>query len=249
MTRTSESQSTIAAHTPPAAAADPGFHSRFMAEWDADGVFFYQAFNDAIADYAIEHQRFGGEAFNPTRMTWIKPSFGWVLYRSGYGKKPNQTRVLKIKLGHDAVAEILNRSAVVHSSPHGESLPAQTAAGRIGRIQWDPARDLFSGEKGEPRRMLRSRAIQIGMSGRLSEFYVENTVSIADVTALAHRVGQAHASRKGAGIADIESELPVETPYLPSCDHADLVRLALLPGPVADRVSQIGRGRATDAKK
>ena len=41
--------------------------------------------------------------WNPTRMTWIKPSFAWVLYRSGYGRKHNQTRVLKMKLSHDTV--------------------------------------------------------------------------------------------------------------------------------------------------
>ena len=48
--------------------------------------------------------RFGGPDFNPTRMTWIKPSFAWVLYRSGYGRKHNQTRILKVKLAHEAVA-------------------------------------------------------------------------------------------------------------------------------------------------
>ena len=29
----------------------------FEAEWDEEGVYFYQAFNDAIADWALEHQR------------------------------------------------------------------------------------------------------------------------------------------------------------------------------------------------
>ena len=32
----------------------------FMAEFDDEGVFFYQAFNDAIADWAIAHGRLGG---------------------------------------------------------------------------------------------------------------------------------------------------------------------------------------------
>ena len=55
----------------------------FNGEWDEEGVSFYQAFNDKIADWAVENQRFGGPHFNPTRMTWIKPSFAWVLYRAG----------------------------------------------------------------------------------------------------------------------------------------------------------------------
>ena len=35
----------------------------FSAEWDAMGVFFYQAYNDQIADYAVEHQTLGGEHY------------------------------------------------------------------------------------------------------------------------------------------------------------------------------------------
>ena len=80
----------------------------FNAMWDDDGVYFYQAFRAEIADWALEHGTFKGcPQFNPKRMTWIKPSFGWMLYRSGYGHKPGQSRVLRVKLGHGAVAEIL----------------------------------------------------------------------------------------------------------------------------------------------
>ena len=33
-------------------------HERvFEAEWDEEGVYFYQAYNDPIADWAIENQR------------------------------------------------------------------------------------------------------------------------------------------------------------------------------------------------
>ena len=49
--------------------------------------------------------------------------------RSGYGRKPNQTNVLKIKLGHDAVAELLNECTCKHGG-----------GGGVGRVQWDPAR-------------------------------------------------------------------------------------------------------------
>ena len=78
----------------------------FNAEWDEEGVYVYQAFKDGIANWALENQRFGGPDFNPKRMTWIKPSFAWVLYRSGYAQKHHQNRILKIKLPHDALAEI-----------------------------------------------------------------------------------------------------------------------------------------------
>ena len=74
------------------------------AEYDDEGVYFYQAFNDEIADWALERQVLGGPFYNPTRMTWIKPSFAWVLYRSGYARKHNQTRILKIKLSHESAS-------------------------------------------------------------------------------------------------------------------------------------------------
>lgn len=54
------------------------------------------------------------------------------------------------------------------------------------RVQWDPERDL-DGPGGhrkrlEPRRMSRTRAIQIGLSVDLSKLYVDSIISIEDVT-------------------------------------------------------------------
>lgn len=67
-------------------------------------AWFYQAFNNEIADWALANQIYAGcPAFKPLRMTWIKPSFAWVLFRSGYGRKGNQERILRIKIGHEAL--------------------------------------------------------------------------------------------------------------------------------------------------
>ena len=49
-------------------------------------------------------------------MTWIKPSFAWMLYRSGYGKKPGQERVLRIKLSHETVSKLLSQCKLSHKS-------------------------------------------------------------------------------------------------------------------------------------
>ena len=76
----------------------------FEADFDDEGVYFYQAYNHNIANWAMEHQKLGGPEFNPTRITWIKPSLAWVLYRSGYARKRNQERILKVKLSHEIVA-------------------------------------------------------------------------------------------------------------------------------------------------
>ncbi len=214
----------------------------FEGEWDEDGVYVYQAYCNEIADWAVEHQRFGGPGFNAQRMTWIKPSFAWVLYRAGYGRKYNQKRILKIKLSHDAIANILEECQCKHGG-----------GGSLGRVQWDPARDLYSAEGQEPRKMLRKRAIQIGMKGRLSELYVASALSIEDVTELSEEVGKAHSllvSRKGATKFDspMENEelygrLPHERDYVPRCSQATLERLGMMPGETAVAMAGIGRGK------
>jgi hypothetical protein len=243
---------------------DLELNHEFLAEYDEEGVYFYQAYSSSIADWALEHQRFGGPDFNAgsvpayasqerpkdsalhaipvyecalsaARMTWIKPSFAWVLYRSGYGSKHNQERVLKIKLPHVAVASLLSACKC-----------AKGGGGSLGRVQWDPARDLMSAEGAEPRRMLRLRAIQIGLRGRLSEAYVAAVTQIQDVTALAHRVQAAHGagSRRDSGcvsslgsaergcavaaaMAALADDLPRERPYMPHCE-ADVLRELML---------------------
>ena len=52
--------------------------------------------NDAIADPALAAQRFV-PPFSVGRMTWIKPSFLWMAYRSGWGRKEGQERVLAVR--------------------------------------------------------------------------------------------------------------------------------------------------------
>ena len=176
--------------------------------------------------------------------TWIKPSFAWVLCRSGYGHKHNQERILKIKLSHDAFGQILEQCACKHGG-----------GGTLGRVQWDPARDLFTAEGGEPRKMLRKRAIQIGIKGRISQVYVNSVQCIEDVTALAHEVGAAHTEmkitrKKAKGKQAVLSQelpehdrLPKEDIYVPMCSPEGLVRLGMLPGDTAAAVAKLGRGK------
>lgn len=117
-----------------------------------------------------------------------------------------------------------------------------------GMVQWDPERDLFAAEGHSPRRLLHTRSIQIGLAGKLSEFYVDNIISIQDVTELAHQVGVAHRLKgdKATFLAmeAIQARLPEERPYLPGIIRSKLQELAMLPGPAADMVQQIGRVKA-----
>jgi len=223
----------------------------FFGEWDDEGVFVYQAFCNEVADWALAHQKFGGSRFCPKRMTWIKPSFAWMLYRSGYGRKHGQERILKVKLSHDALAEILGHCQCIDTNratrQGGAEKDREVSSGVV---QWDPARDLMTAdERGrEPRKQLRGRAIQIGLKGWMSELYVRSVVSIEDVTALAQMVAQAHTAKKkgatAAMMAELLPELPVERPYMPRCPERRLAELALLPGPQATAVARLGRGKA-----
>jgi hypothetical protein len=61
----------------------------------------YQAYASAIAEHAAGRaQRLDASpAFKVGRMTWIKPSFLWCMYRSGWSHKDaNQERILAIEM-------------------------------------------------------------------------------------------------------------------------------------------------------
>lgn len=199
----------------------------FLAEYDDEGVYFYQAFKDSIADYAINNQKLGGPDFKQDRMTWIKPNFAWVLYRSGYGRKSNQERILKIKISHENVAKLLKFCICTHGSGGGN-----------GRVQWDPSRDLYLSEKGgkEPRKVANAakRMIQIGLKAEAKDQYINSIMSITDVTTLSKQIGIAHGlkvkndSEMREAVEKIDG-LPVERAYMPKCDDKKLIGLGLLP--------------------
>ena len=225
----------------------------FRGEWDEQGVYVYQALCDEIADWALEHQKFGGPFWKKERMSWIKPSFAWMLYRSGYGKKSKQERVLKIKLSHETIAYLLSQCQLVNTMKHMKSEGSAEFEG-TGRIQWDPERDLFRSEMKEPKKMLRRRAIQIGLSGALKqEWFVDKIISIEDVTSLAQKVHDAHALESEDDIAcameRIKDLLPNERPYLPALSQENLQSLALLPGLASDLVIRLGKHKLKTKKE
>ena len=70
---------------------------KIYAKFDDKTIRVYQAYNNVIADEAIKLGTFG-EHFSLTRMTWIKPSFLWMMYRCGWTEKENQERDIYGKL-------------------------------------------------------------------------------------------------------------------------------------------------------
>lgn len=139
----------------------------------------YQAFNKQIADYALKHQRFGGNHYSLSRMTWIKPNFLWMMYRSGWAKKENQARILAISITMEGFRTLLDQA--VHTSFIPELYPTQenwknALENSEVRIQWDPDHNPL-GEK------LSRKAIQIGFKGKaLQQFNEEFVVKIEDIT-------------------------------------------------------------------
>ncbi|MBN1430327.1 MAG: DUF4291 domain-containing protein [Anaerolineae bacterium] len=157
---------------------------QIYAAYDTEGIYVYQAFKPSIVQAALEKGTFG-QGFSLDRMTWIKPSFGWMLYRSGYATKSRQEAILKIKLTHEGFLAILGKSVKTTYPPDlyasiDEWKRALNASDV--RHQWDPERAL-KGHK------LDRRAIQIGMRGQTVRRYVhEWIISLEEVTNLAHAV-------------------------------------------------------------
>jgi len=160
---------------------------KIFANFDLEGIFVYQAFKPEIAEEALRLGTFG-KGFNLERMTWIKPSFGWMLYRSGYGTKHRQERILKIKLSHAGFQAILFQGVptVFDRNLFATELDWQKALNQGDvRYQWDPDRNLRLHK-------LERRAIQLGIRGKTVQNYVHQwIIGIEDVTALAQQIHNA----------------------------------------------------------
>jgi hypothetical protein len=70
-----------------------------------------------ISKAIIESQNFHSEGckqvgYNMNRMTWIKPNFLWMMYRSGWASKKNQERILAISLTRLGFEEILSKAVL-----------------------------------------------------------------------------------------------------------------------------------------
>lgn len=75
----------------------PSSGRHILAHHDDETVVVYQAYAPAIASYAPAHGQFGG-SFSFQRMSWVKPNFLWMMYRSGWGRAQGKERVLAIRL-------------------------------------------------------------------------------------------------------------------------------------------------------
>jgi hypothetical protein len=155
----------------------PQSGKHILATYDDTSIIVYQAYHPRIGRHAIEHQTFGGD-FSMNRMTWIKPNFLWMMFRSGWGTKSNQEVTLAIRLKREGFEEILQ--SAVHSSyqtSYGTHETWKKALKESSiRLQWDPDHDPF-GKK------LERKAIQLGLRGESVQKYVEDwIIEIDDIS-------------------------------------------------------------------
>jgi hypothetical protein len=157
---------------------------QIRAQYTATSIRVYQAYSPAIAKPALEAGRFV-PPFKMGRMTWIKPSFNWMMYRCGYGRKEGQEVVLGIDITREGLEWALARAALSHPLPGlyptHEAWKAHLASSPV-RVQWDPERRWDLSELPD------IRSIQIGLSGQAVERYVNEWITgISDVTPIASR--------------------------------------------------------------
>ena len=148
------------------------------AVFDDKTIRVYQAYNNEIADEALKLGKFGSK-FSFTRMTWIKPSFLWMMYRSGWATKQGQERILAIDLKREGFDEIV-KNAVFSSFREVSDLSKEEWKEKLEnsevRCQWDPDRDIYGNPIGR-------RAIQLGIKGETVKKYVNEWIAnITDIT-------------------------------------------------------------------
>ena len=176
------------------------------ATYDRDGIVVYQAYSPSIADPALKAQRFV-EPFSFGRMTWIKPSFLWLMHRSNWGSKSGQEKTLAVTISRSGWEEALSKAVLTLHDPKvfrsNEDWQRQFENAVV-HVQWDPERSLRGAA-------LDHYSIQVGISRHLIRDFVEKwTLKIQDVSPV---VGKIHGLLRSGKADEAKRHLPVERVY------------------------------------
>jgi Domain of unknown function (DUF4291) len=178
-----------------------------LAHFDDASVIVYQAYRPSTAQHALAHGELGGPDFSWSRMSWIKPNFLWMMYRSGWATKPGQEFVLGLRIARSFFDELL-ASAVV-SSYDNAWFPTRAAweaavAGSNVRLQWDPDHDPGGAVQAR-------RAVQLGLRGdSLRRFGTSELLEVIDMSPLIERQRENSKSHRHAQL-----QTPTERVYVP----------------------------------
>lgn len=157
---------------------------KIRALYTPETITVYQAYPPRIARSALAAGRFV-PPFKRERMTWIKPSFLWMMYRCGWATKSDQETVLAVEITRAGFERALSQACLSHYDrdryPSQEAWSRELKTSPV-RIQWDPERALHLGA-------LPYRSLQVGLSGPAVHQYVDEwLVSLTDVTPLAREI-------------------------------------------------------------
>ncbi|WP_460071785.1 DUF4291 domain-containing protein [Streptomyces sp. YKOK-I1] len=166
------------------------------ADYDADTIVVYQAYAPALADATLRAGRFVAP-FSFHRMTWIKPSFLWLMHRSNWARKPGQERVLAVRMTRQGWEEALSQAVLTTADP---AAVAQAAV----HVQWDPERSLRGAA-------LNHYSIQVGIGRGLIRAFTDDW--IVGLTDLTPQVRKAAALAQGGQAAQARRLLPAERVY------------------------------------
>jgi len=177
------------------------------ALYDKNTITVYQAFNNQVADSALKAQTFVPPFFKMDRMTWIKPSFLWMMYRSDWGTKENQERILEIKILRSGFDWALNNSCPSHFDQQSNEAFERWNK-RVKNtsviIQWDPERDIYLNR-------LPYRSIQVGLRNEALESYIYKwIVSITDISLKCQNLKELIDKNSKSTIQNL---LPIENEY------------------------------------
>ncbi|MFJ8731038.1 DUF4291 domain-containing protein [Streptomyces bauhiniae] len=185
-------------------APEPKF--RIRAAHTPATITVYQAYRPEIGLPAAREGRFPA-AWSRSRMTWIKPSFLWMMYRCGWGAKEGQETVLAVDITRAGFEWALRNACLSHHVPELHGTPAdfkRALREAPARVQWDPERDLHLNP-------LPHRSLQLGLTGEAATRYADEwIVGIRDVTPLARQV---HGAVRAGRLAEARALLPEERPY------------------------------------
>ncbi len=148
------------------------------ASYDNNSIVVYQAYPEAIAKPALARNKFV-KPFSFNRMTWIKPSFLWLMHRSHWGTKKGQEKILAVRIKRESWDKALSLGVLTHPElkihQNREAWRSLFDNAKI-HIQWDTERSLRGAG-------LTYYSIQVGIGRECIEEYVNEWVlDIVDVT-------------------------------------------------------------------
>jgi len=179
-----------------------------IAQFSKDWIIVYQAFKDSIAEYAVANQKFGGPDYDFNRMTWLKPSFLWMMYYSGWAQHQNQENVLAIKMKRSGFDEILEYAVMstFYKEIYGTSkVWKDKLADSDIHVQWEAYHDLYGNKTDR-------RAAKIGIKGEVQRRFNEEWIlEIENITPYVVK----QQNLLSANMVD-HIELPQERAYAPA---------------------------------